>query len=191
MKTIKLSYSIIDAWASTNFEQAISYYLGDDFPATPAMELGRLKHEIWANHTLKHKTLHEDFGGGELVDPIVEQKYEKLIPFSEDYQILLRGRLDLSHTENGAITVEDYKCGLMKPSAHVDKFQLDYYKLLVPAASLGRYRCYNPYTGDVQVGIKYLDTSNAQAALEHILTFGGEIIQYLEANKLIIDYKGG
>lgn len=191
MKTLKLSYSILDAWSSSNFEQAVAYYLGKDFPATDAMELGRLKHEIWAKHTLDTGELHDDFGGGTLTKPVVEQKYEKYIPFNDEWQILLRGRLDLSHDEFGSVTVEDYKCGKTPASQHVDKLQLDYYKLLVPQATLGRYRCFNPYTEQVTVGIKYLDVSNAEAALEHIITFGGEMLDYLQSQRLARDYAAG
>lgn len=186
MKTVKLSYSIINAWADANYEQAIGYYLGQPLPATPAMELGKLKHEIYANHAIKTKTLHEDLGGGELIEPIVEQKYQKIIPFSADIQILLRGIPDTTDRD----IVYEYKVGRTKAGAYVDKLQLDYMKLLIPRLRLGVYLCHNPYTGRLTKGIKYLNDSNAEAALEHIITFGGEIIDYLQANKLLKDYRG-
>lgn len=195
MKTIKLSYSILSQWSQGNFEEAIGQYLGKSLPATPAMELGKLKHKIWANHIQKFGSLPLELGGNDLHQPIVEQKWQKLIPFSDNYQILLRGIIDLE--DDGILT--DHKCGLSTPSQYLDSLQLDYYKLLRPEATEGRYICHNPYKCDAScsednhncytVGIKFLDKSNAEQALEHIITYGGELIQYLEANKLIKDYK--
>ena len=45
VRTVKLSYSILNAWSGGYYEDAIAYYLGKDIPPTPEMELGRLKHE--------------------------------------------------------------------------------------------------------------------------------------------------
>ena len=45
--TVKLSYSILNAWAHGQWEQAVGYYVGQPLPATPEMELGRVKHEQW------------------------------------------------------------------------------------------------------------------------------------------------
>jgi len=195
MKTIKLSHSILSAWSSGQFEEAIGMYLGKDLPATPAMELGKLKHKIWANYIQANGTLPPELGGKDLHKPIVEQKWQKVIPFSDNYQILIRGIIDL---EDGD-TITDHKCGLSTPTSYLDKLQLDYYKLLRPEATIGQYLCHNPYKCDATckednhtcftIGIKFLSDKNAEQALEHIITFGGEIIQYLEVNKLIKDYK--
>lgn len=195
MVTIKLSHSILSAWSSGKWEDAVGMYLGKGIPVTPAMELGKLKHKIWANYIQEHKQLPPELGGHDLHQPIVEQKWQKLIPFSDEYQILLRGIIDL---EDDNVLI-DHKCGLSTPSQYLDSLQLDYYKLLRPEAKEGRYICHNPYKCDAnckgdehscyQVGVKFLDDTNAEHALEHILTYGGEMIQYLEVNKLIIDYK--
>ena len=185
MKTVKLSYSILNAWSSAKFEDAIAMYLGKQIPSTPYMELGKIKHTQWENYTNRTGELHPELKGGKIVNPIVEQKYSKLLPLSDDYQILIRGIIDLE-TED---TLIDYKCGRSTPSSYVDGWQLDLYKLLRPHATLGKYLCFNPYTNQVSVGVKYLNQSNAETALEHIMTFGGEMISYLTTNRLLVDYK--
>jgi len=202
MITVKLSYSILNAWMEHKFEDAINMYLGKPLPDTPYLELGKVKHEIWAKYTQRTRELHPELGGGKLTDSLVEQKWQKLIPFNSNYQILIRGIIDLESVENKELTLTDYKCGIGKPSAYVDKWQLDLYKLLRPQANMGRYICHDPYKCDAlcsktpnephqcyTVGIKFLSDKNAEKALENIYTFGGEIIQYLEFNKLIQDYK--
>jgi uncharacterized protein YeaO (DUF488 family) len=202
MITVKLSYSILNAWKMARFEDAIGSYLGKDIPQTPYLELGKLKHELWALHTLKTGTLAPELGGRKLINPIVEQKWQKIIPFNKQYQILIRGVIDLEDEEPGEYIITDYKCGVGKAGAHVDTWQLDMYKLLRPQATLGRIIAHNPYKCDAYckkhkdephqcfgVGVKFLSDSNSQTALEYIYTYGGEIIQYLASNKLLRDYK--
>lgn len=187
MTTVKLSYTILNAWQKGKFEDAIASYLGKEIPETPYMKLDKLKHKQWANYTMKTKSVHKEVGGEKLINPIVEQKYEKLIPFSDDIQILWRGVIDLEDQD----VVDDYKCGRTSASTHINGWQLDSYKLLRPNAKLARYRCFNPYTNELNIGVKFLHKSNAEKALENIITFGGELIDYLQTNRLLIDYKGG
>lgn len=184
MKTIKLSHSILAAWAAGYQEDAVGYYLGKDIPPTPEMELGRLKHDEWEQHIRDTGMIPDELGGGALKAPKVEQKFEKVIPFSEEYQILLRGRLDCLDGD----TIYDWKCGKGRPGRYVDSTQMPYYRLLIPEAQLAVYRCFNPYTKDYSSGVRYLSAKDADEALEHIITFGGELITYLEQQDLIIDY---
>lgn len=186
MKTLKLSYSIISAWKEGRHEEAIGMYLGKDLPATDAMELGKLYDEKWNEYIEKTGELPPEFGGGALNNPQVQKKYRAVIPFSDDYQIVLSGVMDI--LEDDMIT--DNKCGRTEASAYVDKMQLDYYSIFKPHIKTGRYLCYNPYTGGLTVGIKYLTQENRDNALEDIVTFGGEILQYLLANKMFRDWKG-
>lgn len=185
--TIKLSFTILDNWMNGRFEEAVAQYLGKPFPATAYMELGKTKHKVWEKHIKLNGALPEELGGGALRDPLAERKYEKLIPLGK-YNILFRGVIDLEHIDKGVI-LEDFKCGIGKPGNYLNSWQLDAYKLLRPDAIEGRYRCFNPYTGNYTVGVKYLSEANAERALENIVTFGSELIQYLESQKLLIDYK--
>lgn len=187
MVTVKLSHSILSAWAMGRQEDAVGMYMGKDLPATPAMELGKAYDEIWEKYVQDNGKLPEELGGRELVSPVLQQKYRKLIPFSDDYQILLSGVPDMVSGEGTEIT--DFKCGRSTAGDYIERFQLDYYKFLLPDATIGYYLCYNPYFKSLTVGVKFLDDHNAENALNHILTYGGEMIEYLAANKLIIDFK--
>jgi hypothetical protein len=186
MKTVKLSFSILSAWEKGRWESAVGMYLGKDLPSTLYMDLGKVKHQQWADYTMRTGRMHPELGGDEFKQPIVEQKYEKRIPFSDDIEILIRGIIDV---EDDNVLI-DYKCGRSTPSSYVDGWQLDLYKLLRPKATLGKYICHNPYTNENSRGIKFLDESNAQHALDNIITWGSEIIDYLQSHKLLIDYKG-
>lgn len=199
MITVKLSHSILSAWAMGRQEEAVGMYLGKPLPASEAMELGKTYDEIWNDYILTHKERPLELGGGKLENPQVQVKFRKRIPFSDDYEIVLSGVPDMIDTATGdydgvkfkaPMIIDEHKCGRTTANQYIDRFQLDYYKLLVPDATLGVYRCYNPYLDSLTIAVKYLSDSNAERALEHVITFGGEMIQYLAANKLIIDFKG-
>lgn len=185
MITIKLSYSILNAWAQNQFEQAIGYYLGKPLPPTPQMELGKAYDELWEKHINATKTLPDELGGGQLINPQPQTKYQKIIPLNDKYQILLRGVPDCPDE----LTIYEFKCGMTEATQYVDGYQADYYKLLYPQANIAKYLCYNPYFKTHTVGIKFLSRANAEAALNHIYTHGTEFIDYLIANRLVRDYK--
>ncbi len=151
------------------------------------MELGRAKHLQWEKFTPAHNKLHPELGSTKLTTPLSEVKYQKLIPLGDDMQILLRGVPDCT---DGSI-VHEFKCGQGLPSTYVDSFQLPYYKLLLPELQEGYYRCFNPYTKKTTVGLQFLTDTDAENALEHIITYGSEMIEYLQANRLLINYKNG
>lgn len=185
MKTLKISHSIISAWKEGRQEEAIAMYLGKPYPATDAMELGKLYDEKWTKYIEEHKKLPDELGGDELSNPRTQIKYQVTIPFSDEYQILLRGVPDL--TDDAMIT--DFKCGRTEANAYIGKMQLDYYSLFKPDIKTGRYICFNPYTKTKTVGIKFLSQHNRDNAINDILTFGGEILEYLLYQKLFKDYK--
>lgn len=85
--------------------------------------------------------------------------------------------------------IVDFKCGRTEANNYIGKMQLDYYSLFKPQVRQGKYICFNPYTKTKTVGIKYLNQSNRDEALNDIVTFGGEILQYLLANRLFKEYK--
>jgi hypothetical protein len=184
MKTLKLSHSIISQWKEGKYEEAIGQYLGKPYPSTPAMELGSLYDKKWNEHILKTGELPNELGGGKLNNPRVQIKYAVRLPLSEEYEILLRGVPDL--TEDDMIT--DFKCGRTEANSYVGKMQLDYYALFKPQATTGRYLCYNPYKDTLTVGIKFLTQQNRDDAINDIVTYGADILQYLLANKLFRDY---
>lgn len=185
MKTLKLSYSIISNWKQNRYEEAIGMYLGKPLPGTDAMELGKLYDEKWNAHIEKTGKLPDELGGEDLIDPKVQRKYQVILPFSEEYQILLRGVLDIEEPHR----ITDNKCGRTEAINYIDQTQIDYYSIFKPEATEGMYRCYNPYMDTLTIGVKYLTQENRDRAIEEIVTFGGEILDYLLANKLFIDYK--
>lgn len=188
MVTIKLSYSIMNAWANGRWEDAVSMYLGRPIAQTPELKLGKLKHKVWENYIKNWGKLPYELGGEELINPLVEMKWEKLIPMGDNYQILLRGVIDVQHGKHGEI-LDDHKCGMTGASTLVGSMQFPYYKLLQPKAALGRYNIFNPYTEEFSRGIKILDDRDAKEALEHLITYGSEMIDYLQSQKQLINYK--
>jgi len=182
--TIKLSYSILNAWSMGRYEDAVAQYLGRPFPTTDAMELGKTMGQLWEQHINATKTLPDELGGGLLDNPICEQKYRKRIPFSDKYEILISGKADCVDGK----TIYEFKCGKTEVGTYIGTKQLGYYRLLLPETEIGFYLCYNPYLKTYQKGVRFLTDKYAEDALEHIITYGGEMIDYLQSQKLLIDF---
>lgn len=201
-KTLKLSYSILSNWSDGRWEDAVAMYLGKPLPENPYLTLGKMFHEKWEKYILETSKMPKELGGQDIVNPLVEVKYQKIISMGDEYQILLRGVIDLECVENNELILQDHKCGVGKASSYVDSMQLDYYRLLRPKATIGRYATHNPYKCEALCqakkleehicygyGIKFLNNDNAENALNHIVTYGGEMLQYLLVNKLFKDFK--
>jgi hypothetical protein len=186
MTTVKLSYSILSAWANKQYEQAVAGYLRRDFPITKQIELGRAYDELWTKYIDKYKKLPDDLGGITLNNPVTQFKKEIIVPLGKDYQILLRGIPDCVDDEY----IREFKCGLTPVSSYINQMQLPYYKLLYPEKTIGIYYCYNPYAKKLEIGVKYLTEQTIDEAIEHIITFGSEMIDYLKVNKLLVNYTG-
>lgn len=186
MTTVKLSYSILNSWSQNRYEDAVGMYLGKGIPETPALQLGKLKHELWAQEVMKNKALPIDFGGKKLKNPIVEQKYEQIIPFSDDIQILLRGVIDTSDDP----IIYEYKCGMTPSGVYADSMQGPYYTLFRPEAKEIHYLCYNPYTKKHTNSVRFVEESTREKAIEHIISNASEMIDYLQVQRLLKNYEG-
>jgi len=186
MMTLKISHSILSAWKSGKWEDAVSYYLGRDVPATDAMQLGRLMDEKWTKYINETGKMPEELGGETLDSPRTQVKYQLRIPFSDEYEFLLRGVPDITTPTQ----IIDLKCGRSDANSYIGKMQLDYYSLFLPECTEGKYICFNPYTKKKTIGLKFLSQKNRDDALNDIMTFGGEMLDYLLANKLFKNYEG-
>ena len=185
MKTVKLSYTILNAWAMGRQEDAVGMYLGKELPKTDAMELGWLYHKKFENESKATKSLPEVLGGDRLINPLIEQKCERLLDFSDDYKILIRGVLDVEDVTLGI----DYKVGRSKASSYNNSMQHTVYKVLRPHLTKFMYICFNPYLKEVERSLVYLTDETLYNGLNFIYTYAGEIIGYLESQKMLIDYK--
>lgn len=188
MQTFKVSHSILSNWRAGRFEEAVGMYLGKDLPATPAMELGSLYDKKWTAEIEKTGCMPLELGGEPLDNPRTQTKYQLVLPFSEEYQMLLRGVLDIDEPKR----ITDLKCGRTTATGYMKNgvTQLDYYSLFKKDATEGHFVCFNPYTMDVTRGIKFFDHKTREGAIEDILTYGGEMLDYLLSNRLFKNYEG-
>lgn len=189
--TIKLSYSILNAWASGRYDDATAYYLGKEVPKSLYFELGDVKDQLWNKTALETGKRHPDLGGQKLINPEIQAKREMIIKFSDEYQILFRGRLDEIEGEEGKRVITDWKCGSQDAVDYMSKssYQLDCYFLLEPSAYMGKYICHNPYTGETKIGVKYFSEETVDRALNFILSNASEFIPYAQSLKILRHYE--
>lgn len=180
---IRVSYSILNAWASGDIDRAIAPYKGVKVEPTEAMKYGKKMHEIWERHARKHKALPKTFGGRKLNSPELELNTKKVRKLTD--WCILSGVLD---AKDGNVAI-DYKTGVATATDYVNSRQHEVYQVLYPELKRFEYYCKNQHLhhGDpnqITVGVVYLSRKTLEDGLNWILTMAAELREYLINNGL-------
>ncbi len=183
---IKVSYSILNAWAEGKYEDAIKYFFKLDVIKTPQMLEGQRYHKTWENEILKTKKLPELFGAKQLINPSPEQ----YIKVDVNDWLILSGKIDCYDKP----TIYEFKTGKQNSEDIVRSKQPGVYAVLSTLnkqyADRAEIYCYNQYlkNDNKTMSIVYLSDKVLEDALNWIETLAGEIKNYLEDNKLFEKY---
>ena len=74
MNKFRASYSILNTWASGDWEKAIKMYFRLETYTSPAMEEGKIFHKKWADYIRQYKKTPIELGEITLNNPIPEIK---------------------------------------------------------------------------------------------------------------------
>ena len=80
---IRVSYSILNAWAHGDIDRAVAPYAGVEVDATEAMEYGKKKHADWERETKRTGCLPKRFGGRKLSSPKLELSTKRVRKLTE------------------------------------------------------------------------------------------------------------
>lgn len=187
---IRVSYSILSAWARGDIDRAIAPYAGIQDEPNEAMIAGKKLHERWEQEVRRTKHLPRIFGGRNLEAPELELSTKKVRKLT-DWCVLV-GVLDVKDGCTGI----DYKTGVMSATGYVNSKQHEVYQVLYPELTRFEYYCYNQHlcrsdSSRVTVGVVHLSRQTLQDGLEWILTMAAELREYLINSGLgsRLDYK--
>ena len=183
---IKVTYSILNAWASGKYEDAIKYFFRLEVAKSPAMIEGIKYHEGWNQEILKTKKLPVVFGSKQLIDP----KPEQYIKVDINDWLILSGKIDcydnpiIYEFKTGRQTSEDIARS-KQPGVYAVLSTLN--KQFVDSAEI---YCFNQHVknDNKSMSIVYLTDKGVEDSLNWIETIAGEMRNYLEQNKLFEKY---
>lgn len=178
---IRVSYSILSAWASGNIDRAVAPYAGVEIAPTEAMEYGKKMHGIWERYARKYKALPKIFGGRRLENAKFELDTKRVRKLTD--WCVVSGILDIKDGTTGI----DYKTGKATATDYVNSKQPEVYQVLYPDLKRFEFYCKNQHVhhtdkSHITVGVVYLNRKTLEDGLNWILTMAAELREYLINN---------
>ncbi len=183
---IKVSYSILNAWAQGKYEDAIKYFFKLEVVKSPQMIAGQKYHKEWEEEIKKTKKLPEVFGSKQLVNPLPEQ----YIKVDINDWLILSGKIDCYDKP----TIYEFKTGRQTSEDIARSKQVGVYGVLSTLnkqyADRAEIYCFNQYlkNDNKSMSIVYITDKLLEESLNWIETLSVEMRHYLEENKLFEKY---
>jgi hypothetical protein len=183
---IKVSYTILNAWAQGKYEDAIKYFFRLEVIQTPQMLEGQKYHKAWEQEIQKTKKLPEVFGSKQLNNPSPEQ----YIKVNINDWLILSGKIDCYDRP----TIYEFKTGRQTSEDIARSMQVGVYGVLstfnkqyVEKAEI---YCYNQYVknDNKSMSIVYITDKLLEDSLNWVESIACEMRHYLEENRLFEKY---
>jgi hypothetical protein len=180
----RASYSILNTWASGDWEKAIKYYFHLETFTSPAMEAGKKYHEYWANFIRNHKLTPPELGDIKLVNPMPEIK--KVVSLHDWLDLV--GIIDCYDKP----TIYEWKTGKTSSESIASSPQAGVYGVLGTMAGLyiekAQIYHFDQYTKKSDTSIVWLTDDVLKNSLNWIETIASEMHDYFTQNKLYEKY---
>ena len=180
----RASYSILNTWASGDYERTVKYYFKLEQFTSPAMAEGNRYHEQWAAEILANKAFPKIFGERKLNNPVVE-KYLKV---SIKDWLDLSGKIDCLD----APLVIDWKTGKQSSEAYASAKQVGVYGVLCTLSNIyvdrGEIHHFDQYQNKVDMSQVWITDELLRDSLNWIETLSSEIHNYFLQNDLYVKY---
>lgn len=175
---IRLSYSILSAWANGFYDQAINSYLHLSMEKTPEMIAGIQMHQAWEREAKQTGNLPVIFGGRKLDSPLFEKDAKKERQIND--WLLLVGVPDVLESTNGV----EYKYSGSPSNEWSGKQQHLVMQILYPQLKTYEFYCQDPYTREVTMSLVHLNKESLKEGLTWLLTHAKKFKQYVEENNI-------
>lgn len=176
----RASFSILNAWASGNWEDAVNMYFKLEQFTTRAMAEGKDFHDGWEKEIIKTKCLPKVFGGKKLKNPIPEIK--KCVQVNDWMELV--GVLDCLDEP----VIYEFKSGVSTSQQYANGKQVGVYAVL---ATLSGYYVnkaeihhFNQHNNQTDVSFVWITDKTIQDAYDWIETHASEMHNYLTENGL-------
>lgn len=180
MNKLRASYTVLNMWASGNWEQAVKYYFKLERITTPAMEAGKVFHQNWETEISKTQKLPDVFGGLQLKNP----QAELFLTAQMHDWLELVGRIDLYDEP----TIYEFKSGKTSSLDYARSKQTGTYAVLATLNNMLVKRAeifhFDQHKKQKELSVVWITDSLLKESLNWIETVSSEMHSYLEDNKL-------
>jgi hypothetical protein len=182
----RASYSVINTWASGDWQRAIQMYYKIGQFTTRAMAEGRDYHEKWCKEITETKHLPAAFGGGALFTPVCEKKLVVELADWLDLVFIIDcyDKPDIHEFKTGKTSSESYASSYQSGIYAVGA---TYAGLLVDRAILHHFDQTN---GKYDMSIKWITDQVLKDTMEFITTISSEMQDYIIKNDLNTRFGG-
>lgn len=176
----RASHTVLNTWASGNWERAIKQYFKLEKFITPAMAEGKEYHKKWEDHVNKHKMIPYEFGSAKLNKPQAELK---LVVQLADWLELV-GVIDCYDEP----TIYDWKTGKQSSESYASSKQPGVYGLIAKVSNMPVDRAiiwrYDQYTKKSDMSQIWITPELITEAYNWVETLASEMHNYFITNKL-------
>lgn len=176
----RASWTVLNQWASGNYEGAVKSYFKLDQFVTPAMIAGREYHEKWSEYIKTNKRLPLELGGKYLVDPISEEK--KVVNLDTWLEFVFI--IDCYDAD----TLYEFKTGKTNSENYASTMQIPIYAVGATYSGLlikkGQIFHYDQYLKKTDMSIIWVTDKMLLDAHNWITTLAGEMHNYFLVNRL-------
>jgi hypothetical protein len=176
----RASYTVLNLWASGNWQRAIEQYFKLADFVTPAMVEGRDYHKKWSEYIQKNKNLPLEFGGTKLTDPVCEDK--KVVSIYDWLDLVFI--IDCYDRP----TLYEFKTGKQSSEAYASSMQLPVYAVGATMAGLyvekAEIHHYDQYVKRHDVSLVWVTDKMLENGHNWIVTIAGEMQNYFLQNGL-------
>ena len=176
----RASWTVLNNWASGNWERAIKDYFKLDKFTTPAMDEGKRYHKKWAAHIEKTGKLPDIFGGKEVKHSLTEVKsvvdiapWLRLVYIMDCYCDFV---------------VYDWKTGKQSSETYASSMQLPLYAVGATFDGIpvkkAEIHHYDQHIKKADMSIVWITDKKLDDAHNWLVTMAGEMQTYLLQNKL-------
>ncbi len=187
---MRVSYSILKAWANGDWDRAVAPFVGGEVEATPEMEEGKRLHNRWERETRKTRKTPAVFGGEELLGQKMEFDTKRVVQLNDWLTLSgLLDRMDQPAWLKLGMRGTDYKRSKKNAVYWANSEQGSVYQILYPELRVFEFQCFNPYLkeGDpdkVTMAICHLTDKTLEFGIEWVLTNASGLYDYLVTNGL-------
>lgn len=183
MKTLRLSYTLLNLWEQNNIAEAVNYYLKKSTLTSPEITDGRIYDQVWQEEIDTKGELHIGRTHIKFRNPKTQDRAKMVIDYLDRF--ILVGVPDCTDED----ILYEFKTGTTSSLEYADGHQIKMYFFIAGLKGIpiktSRIIRYNQYKDEADITIFHNTLLQRQDAENYIQSLAPEIYEYFEKHNVI------